>query len=161
MRRLFNMPKLEVKEHKKLILVKVLKKELRGVSLDSIDQEITKFSQKLDLLKVQVFGPLVIHNIGTNIHEDGTMTMDYDLIIQAHDYMQYKNEFIIEDRLVCEHCLYIHFDGRPEDLSYAHMKIDLYEYENDLVTKGEMYTVCISEGENHVVMDLFKPVVFA
>ncbi len=155
------MPRLEVKEHKKLVLVKTLKKELRDAPLDSVDQEIIKFTQKLDLLKVQVFGPLVIHNVGTNIHEDGTMTLDYNLIVQAYDYKQYKNKFIAEERYECNHCLYLHYEGRPEDISYAHMKLDLFEYENELITTGELYTVCISENESYVVMDLFKPVVFS
>lgn len=155
------MPKLEVKEHKKLVLVKILKKELRNAPLDSVDQEIMKFSQKIELLKVQVFGPLVIHNIGTNIHEDGTMTMDYDLIIQAHDFKQYKNEFITEERYECKHCLYLHFEGRSEDVPYAQMKLDLFEFENDLITTGELFTVCLNENETTVIIDLFKPVVFS
>lgn len=155
------MPKLEVKEHKKLVLVKTLKRELRNAPVDSVDQEIMKFTQRVNILKAQVFGPLVIHNIGTNINEDGTMTLDYDLIVQAHDYNQYKNEFIIGERYECKHCLFLHYEGRPKDLSYAHMKLELYEYENDLIASGEIYSVCISESESHLIMDLFKPVVFS
>lgn len=154
------MPKLEVKENKKLVLVNVLKVELRNLPIDDLDEEVKKFMKKIDLLKVQIFGPLVIRNIGTNIHEDGTMSVDYDIMIQASDYKQYKNEFIIEDRYECKHCLYLHYEGKQEDMSYAYMKLELFEYENDLVTTSELYTVYIKESEANVVIDLFKPMVF-
>lgn len=155
------MPKLEVKEHKKLVLKNVLMKEYRNAAFDSIDEGITKFVQKIDLLKAQVFGPLVIHNIGTNIHENGELTVDYDIIVQANDYRQYKNEFSIKECLTCDHCLYLHFEGSPEDIQIAQSKIDLHIYENDLSASGELYTVCIRDDEEYTVMDFFKPVRFS
>ena len=60
MRRKSIMAKLEVLENKKLVLKNVLKKELRGISFEDIDQQINKFANRLDILKVQTFGPLVI-----------------------------------------------------------------------------------------------------
>lgn len=58
------MAKLEVLENKKLVLKNVLKKELRGISFEDIDQQINKFANRLDILKVQTFGPLVIKFCG-------------------------------------------------------------------------------------------------
>lgn len=152
------MPRLEVLENKKLVLKNVLHKELKGISMDTIDKEIYEFGKMLDLLKVQTFGPLIIKTAGTNITEDGNITVDYDLFIQAHDYKQYKNSFLVEDRHVCEHCAYVHYEGSPEDLNYAHMKLDLFFYEHDLKNQGILYSVCIQEGEEYIVMDLFRPV---
>lgn len=103
------MAKLEVLENKKLVLKNVLIKELRNISLDEVDQEIQKFTNNLDILKVKAFGPLVIKSCGTNILDNGTITTDYDLIVQAHDYMQYKNQFVTKQRFECPHCAYIHF----------------------------------------------------
>ena len=71
MRRKSIMAKLEVLENKKLVLKNVLKKELRGISFEDIDQQINKFANRLDILKVQTFGPLVIKFCGTNISEEG------------------------------------------------------------------------------------------
>lgn len=152
------MPKLEVVENKKLVLKNVLKKELIAVDIENIDKEINNFMVRLELLKVQVFGPLIIHSIGTNISETGEITMDYELLMQAHDYMQYKNEFVCEERFVCPHCLYLHYEGIPEDLTYAHSKLDLYVFEEELSTTGELYSICLSENENYLSMDLFRPV---
>jgi len=153
------MAKLEVLENKKLVLKNVIKKEVRSIEMEAIDNEIQKFGNKLALLKVQTFGPLVIKFCGINITEDGNMTADYDLMIQAHDYKQYKNEFVIEDKHECRHCAYIRFEGRPDEINYAHSKLDLHFYENDLESSGVVYTICIQETDDYVVMDLFKPVV--
>lgn len=152
------MAKLEVFENKKLVLKNVLKKELRNIKMEDLDNEIENFTKKIDLLKAQVFGPLIIKSCGTNIGEDGSITTDYDLFVQAHDYKQYKNEFIVEDSHVCQHCAYVHFEGNPMELSYAHSKLDLHFYENDLESKGEVYTVCIEDSDEYSVVDLFMPV---
>lgn len=152
------MAKLEVLENKKLVLKNVLKKEIRNINMEEIDNEIQSFTNTLQLLKVQVFGPLVIKSCGTTIGEDGSITMDYDLFMQAHDYKQYKHEFVLEEQHVCSHCAYIHFEGDPMELNYAHTKLDLHFYENDLHSNGEIYTVCIQDGEEYSVIDLFRPV---
>lgn len=151
------MPRLEVIENKKLVLKNVLIKELKSINMETVDQEIQNFMRKVELMKAQVFGPLVIHTIGTNISETGEITSDYELIVQAHDYLQYKHEFITKERLSCPHCLYLHYDGSPEELMYAHSKLDLYIYEHELSTSGELYSVCIQESEHNVVMDFFQP----
>ncbi len=153
------MAKLEVLENKKLVLKDVLKKELRGVSLENIDKEIQKFVNKLDILKVQMYGPLVIKSCGTNISDDGDISSDYDLLVQAHDYKQYKNQFEIVERLECPHCVYVHFEGDPLEINFANTKLDLYFYENDLESNGEAYTVCIHESDDYVITDLFRPVI--
>lgn len=152
------MPKLEVMENKKLVLKNVLKKELKSIHIEDINKEIQNFMTRVELLKAKVFGPLIIHSIGTNISEAGELTMDYELLVQVHDYMQYKNEFVVEERFVCPHCLYLHFEGNPEELTYAHSKLDLHIYENELFSNGELYTICLNESESYMSMDLFRPI---
>lgn len=152
------MAKLKVLENKKLVLKNVLKKKLRNMKIENINNEIQKFGNTLNLLKVQTFGPLVIKACGVNIGDDGALTANYDLLIQAHDYMQYKDKFVTEERHECKKCAYIHFEGSPEELNYAHTKLDLYFYENDLESNGEVYTVLVEETKDYTVVDLFKPV---
>ena len=152
------MAKLEVLENKKLVLKNVLKKELRGISFEDIDQQINKFANRLDILKVQTFGPLVIKFCGTNISEEGDITTDYDLLIQAHDYRQYKNQFDIVEKVDCPHCVYIHYEGNPLEINFVNSKLDLYFYENDLESTGESYTVFIHDSEEYVITDFFRPV---
>lgn len=153
------MAKLEIKENKKLVLKNVIAYEIRDILMEDLDAEINKFLNKIKLLKIQTFGPLVTKNYGVQIHEDGTMTVSYDVMIQAHDYKRYKNSYKVYDRLVAEYCAYVRFEDHPQYLNYAYSKLELYFYENDLETDGVIYNVLVSESEDFMVMDIFKPVV--
>ena len=152
------MPKLEVLENKKLVLKNVLRKELKNIQLELLNEEINKFALLLDKLTVQTFGPLVTKSNGVNISDDGELIMDYDLLIQAHDYKQYKSSFEAIERLEVPNCIYLRFEGAPEDIQYAHSKLDLYFYENNLESTGEVYSVMIEDSEYHSVVDIFRPV---
>ena len=152
------MAKLEILENKKLVLKNVLKKELNGVQFEVLDEEINKFGLLLDKLSAQTFGPLVMKNGGVNISEDGEMTMDYDLFVQAHDYKQYKGSFDVVDCMEVPNCVYVRFEGSPDDLQYAHSKLDLHFYENEIESTEEIYSIIVEETENHTVVDIFRPV---
>lgn len=45
------------------------------------------------------------------------------------------------------------------ELHFAHSKLDLYFYENELIETGVLYSVCIQDDETYSIIDLFKPVV--
>lgn len=152
------MPKLEIKEHKKLVLQKVVIKELRNIPLDQYESEITKFENQMKIQHVQTFGPLVTRQIGTQIHEDGSMSFDYDLMIQADNYKIQGATFKIQDKLVVNHCLYVRFSGHPQYMNYAQSKLDLHIYENDLLVKSDLYTVFVGGSEDTITVDYFKPV---
>lgn len=150
--------KIEIRENKKLILKKVINKSLDLIPFENLDVEINKFYNNIQALKPQIFGPLIIRNKGMKISDDGKITSDYDLYIQAHDYKQYKNKFNVLDKVVVEHCLYTRFEGKPEYLQLAFNKLEIYEYEEDIITRGDIYMVSLEDSKDHIVMDIFKPV---
>ncbi|CAM3643786.1 AraC family transcriptional regulator [Erysipelothrix urinaevulpis] len=152
------MAKLEVLENKKLVLKNVLVHELRDISLDSLEDEINRFINKLDVLKVQGFGPLITKNFGTNISDEGYLTTNYDLMIQAHDYTQYKNIYKTYDKLTAEHCVYVRFSDHPQYSNFAHDKINLHFYEKELISSDVTYSIIVEEKEELLIMDLFVPV---
>lgn len=147
-----------IAENKKLILKKVINRNLDLIPLENLDTEINRFYNNIQALKVQVFGPLIIRNKGMKISDDGQITSDYDLYIQAHDYKQYKNQFNLLDEVVVEYCLYTRFEGKPEYLQLAFNKLEIYEYEEDIITRGDVYMVSLEDSEDYIVMDIFKPV---
>ena len=153
------MPKIEVVENKKLVLKNVLRKELKNIEMRYLDDGINKFSLLLNKLSVQTFGPLIIKNCGMNVTNEGAMLMDFDLLIQAHNYKAYKSAFEAIDRLEVPNCLYARFEGNPEDIQFAHSKLDLYFYENDLGQTGEVYSVMVEDSQDFSVIDIFKPVI--
>ena len=156
--RWFPMNKLEVLENKKLVLKHVLMKQHKNIELDAIDEKLNSFTNQLQLFNVQTFGPLVTRNAGTTIHDDGSLTTDYELFVQAHDYKQYQKTFRIKDRIEFPNCIYLKFKGNPEELHFAHSKLDLYFYEQGLTPNGDVITVLINEYPEQIEVDLFRPV---
>lgn len=149
---------LEIKTKKKLVLKNVLKRELKNIHTENLDVEVEKFALLLEKLNVQTFGPFVMKTGGIHISEEGLITMDYDLLTQAHDYKQYKNAFDVSEKFEVPNCVYVKFEGNPEELHYAHSKLDLHFYENELESTGEVYSVIIEETQHYTVVDIFKPV---
>ena len=108
------MAKLEVKDNKKLVLKSVICKKLHDTKVEDIDQEINKFHQHLQLLKAQIFGPLIVKSCGTTVHDDGAITTDFEFYIQAHNAQQYSNSYLVQDMVSVPHCLYVRFEDSPE-----------------------------------------------
>ena len=152
------MPKLPVVENKKLVLTNVICYELRNISYDLLDTKINQFIHKLKVLNVNSFGPLITKAFGTNINPTGELMINYDIMVQVHNYVNYKDMFKTYDRLVVENCVYVRFDDHPQYMNFAHNKLDLYFYEQDLISSDITYTVIVEENNNNLVMDLFKPV---
>lgn len=75
-----------------------------------------------------------------------------------HDYKQYKNSFETSECFEIPNCIYLRFEGSPNEIDYAHSKLDLYFYESDLEPTGETYSVMVEDSEYHSVVDIFKPV---
>jgi hypothetical protein len=111
--------------NKKLTLKNVIVKKVRGISIDTLNAEITKFMNHINVLNVKRFGPLVTKLIGSKLGEDGVIRLDYDLLHQAHNYKQFDGVYEINEVQSCEYCAYIHFEGKVEDLHFAHSKLDL------------------------------------
>ncbi|MBM7540418.1 AraC family transcriptional regulator [Amphibacillus cookii] len=152
------MSKLTVKEHKKLVLKHVIIQKHQNIGIDQLDEKINQFTNQLSLFNVQTFGPLVTLNKGTTIHDDGRLTMDYHIMVQAHDYKQYSKNFSIKERLEFSNCLYVKFKDKPEHLQYAHSKLDLHFYEHDLVADNAVINVLIDENPDQLEVDIFRPV---
>lgn len=79
------MAKLEVKDNKKLVLKSVICKKLHDTKVEDVDQEINKFHQHLQLLKAQIFGPLILSFIFKLIMLNSTVTfMMYRILSLFH-----------------------------------------------------------------------------
>lgn len=153
------MAKLEIKDNKKLVLKSVICKKLYDIKVENINQEIEKFYQHLQLLKAEIFGPLIVKSCGTTIHDDGLITTDFEFYIQAHNAQQYSNSYDVQDSISVPYCLYVRFEDSPEYLQYAYSKLDLHVYENDIQTDGIVYTVYVNSSPEKMVVDIFRPIV--
>ncbi|NQI71918.1 AraC family transcriptional regulator [Streptococcus suis] len=153
------MVKLEVKDNKKLVLKQVICKKLPNAKVEDVDHEINKFHQHLQLVKAQIFGPLIVKSCGTIINDDGSVSTDFELYVQAQNAQQYSNLYDIQDVVSIPNCLYVRFDDSPEYLQYAYSKLELYIYEQDIQTDGTVYTVYVNSSPDKMIVDIFRPVV--
>lgn len=149
---------LEVQENKKLVLKNVVIKQLRDIEAQSLDFEVQKFINQLKVAQAQMFGPIILRMLGTKFQEDGSLSFDYDVIVQAHDFENYKEQFHTEIEHCCNQCIYVRFEGELSDVNYAQMKLDVYLYENELESTGETYTVYVDEDRENAIIDIFRPV---
>lgn len=153
------MTKLDVKDNKKLVLKQVICKKLQNAKVEDIDQEIDKFHQHLQLLKAQIFGPLIVKSCGTAIHDDGTITTDFEFYVQANNAQQYSNMYDIYETIAIPHCLYVRFEDSPDYLQYAYSKLEIHLYEKDIQTDGTIYTVYVDSSPEKMIVDIFRPIV--
>jgi hypothetical protein len=153
------MPKLEVKENKKLILRNVLQKHVEKIELSEIDSEISKFINFIEIAKIETVGPLVTFTKGIQISDEGLITMDYVIMVQTqrkngeHGSYKFVNEFILDN------CIYVRYEGRPEEMQFAQNKLELYEWEHELTATGEQATVFVNETELSSTVDIFRKIV--
>jgi len=151
------MKKMELHPNKKLVLKNVILKEIRDSPLHDWDLRIDEFHQFLDKQRPQTFGPVVIATLGSRIEGD-QLTQNYDLMVQAHDYKKFGFTNKIAERFERSNCVYLRFEGHPDDMAFANSKLDLYFYENELTSDGSEYSIVLEETENHTVIDFFRPV---
>ncbi|MDR1794249.1 MAG: AraC family transcriptional regulator [Erysipelotrichaceae bacterium] len=152
------MPRIETQENKTLVLKNCIIKELRDIHVDRLEMEINQFLNHLNSLHAQLFGPLITRNYGTHFFDDGSVTESYDVIVQAHDYLNFSRFYKVQEELRAEHCLFAHFDDNPGNMQYAYAKLDLIFYENDLISDGSQYSIFIQREDNRFVLDVFRPV---
>lgn len=150
------MEKIKIQEHKRLRLVNVLAKELRGISLENLNEEIQKFINFIEISNIQTKGPLITKTIGTKVSDTGDISLDYDLYIQTVRELAYQG-YVFHKEIVAENCLYAHFDGLQEEFNFVDAKMSLYIWENDLIATGEQYVVFIEDTGTMLIADVFKP----
>lgn len=119
------MAKLEVKDNKKLVLKSVICKKLHDTKVEDVDQEINKFHQHLQLLKAQIFGPLIVKSCGTTIHDDGLITTDFEFYIQAHNAQQYSNIYDVQDSISVPYCLTVQSIYSMRILNWIYMSMKM------------------------------------
>lgn len=151
------MDKLNLQENKKRVLNQVILYALRGVRLETLDTEIKQFKDKINHLRAKTFGPFVTYHRGTTMSENGYPKIDYDVMVQAENYLDFKGVFQTVDYLECSDCVYVRFDDHPSYLNFAYAKLDIHFYENNYQSDGTFYSVVISDSPYRLVMDIFKP----
>lgn len=149
------MEKIIIKHRKTLKLINVLVKHCHGSGYD-VEHELVKLRNYIKISKLETQGPLIIKNLGADIDESKRIVLDYDILIQLKikTRVKYPHEFVNEIKV--NDCIYCRFNGKQEELQYAYSKLNLYIWENDLISNGEAYIIYLCD--NHKNIDIFKPI---
>ncbi|MGM0524149.1 MAG: AraC family transcriptional regulator [Bacillota bacterium] len=153
------MIKLDVKEYQQLVLKNVLMKKYQAIAVEKTHEKFHAFVSQTEKKQIKMYGPLVTIKDETTIHTDGTLLTDYALLIQAHDYQEHQEHYIIKDRIELPKCVALKYKGPAELIHYAQAKLDLYLHNHHLQTTGEVITVLINEMSDCIEADILKPVV--
>lgn len=153
------MPKLLVRENKKLVLNKVIKNDLFQISSLDLQKKIDDFNNDLIVNQAQLFGPNIIQYKESTITSDGRILLNLTIYQQAHNYKEFSNKYDIEAKFSSPKCIYLRYDGIFSDMDITEKKIDVYCYENNLITKPNIFVIMVEQSEDRVIADYFKEVI--
>ena len=153
------MPKLLVRENKKLVLNKVIKNDLFQISSLDLQKKIDDFNNDLIVNQAQLFGPNIIQYKESTITSDGRILLNLTIYQQAHNYKEFSNKYDIEEKFSSPKCIYLRYDGIFSDMDIIEKKTDVYCYENNLITKPNIFVIMVEQSEDRVIADYFKEVI--
>lgn len=150
------MEKIKIIQGKRLKLQNVLIKSLQNVTLEEYDNEIRKFINFLEVSNIETKGPLITNLLGSVISDDGDLTFNYKIMIQLVRKLDVKG-FSFKKYITVDNCLYVKYQGLQEEFSYVQSKLDLFIWENNLIDKGQEFSVHIDSDGLSMHVDVFRP----
>lgn len=151
------MIKSPIKENKKLVLKNVLTKHYQRIDIHAIKATIDQFIYELRLRQIETTGPLVVRRKGGRIDKDGRHTTDLEVFIQAEAYPCNQDYFQTAESICFDRCLHLRYKGKRSRLHFAYSKLELYIFNHGLVTEDDTISVYVHEYQDHVEMDVFRP----
>ncbi|MFP3156382.1 hypothetical protein LQZ18_18545 [Lachnospiraceae bacterium ZAX-1] len=100
-------------------------------------------------------GPLIQYT-EANVNENGIVDMAIKLMRQCNSYIHnvelpYKTQSLIR----ITNCIYCRYIGPEEKINFAYDKINITAFEEDILLKGNAYTIFVGEEDDSMVADIF------
>lgn len=154
------MNKITTNESKTIKLTNVLKYKysLYEQNFD-FNVEIEKMQSYIKVKDATQVGPLIQYT-RTFMNEAQNFQIEMILMLQCNNYIHSVEEpYSMESIVRVTDCMFCRYTGPEDNLKYAYDKINLEAFENDILLKGESYTIFVShnEEENTMVADVFVP----
>lgn len=145
---------LNVIEGKILKLNHVLARRINPQEMMEFQKIVQMFEAYTKAEKLTLYGPMVVHNV-TEI-KDGIPMQLIELMGQLREVPKtVQAPYTFTEQIRIENCLYLRFCGPADKISVAYQKLSVYSYENDLIMKGDVYTVHIDNKDNIMTADIF------
>lgn len=102
-------------------------------------------------------GPLIQYT-NTYLNENGEMDIDIRIMLQSNSYIhKMEQSYVMESVLRIPNCMYCRYIGPEEKLNFAYQKIQVEAFENDILLKGDSYTIFVDRDEENktITADVF------
>ena len=127
-------------------------------SIDSLDRAIHQMDNYILTKGRKSVGPLIQHSY-MSTDKNGNSTIKLEMIRQVDaNIVNVQVPYRMNSSLKVSDCMYIHFDGKEDDIKFAYNKIGVLAYEEDIKISDENYTVLIKSDDDNIVADIFVPI---
>lgn len=150
------MNKLITNKQKTLKLSNVLIMRCR-LQEDDFDISIEQMQSFIRTKGAVQIGPLIQY-MNSYINEAGEMEIDIRLMLQCNNHIHsVEQPYTMESMIRIPNCMYCRYIGPEDKLSFAYQKIQLEAFENDILLKGDSYTIFVDRDEENetITADVF------
>ena len=100
-------------------------------------------------------GPMIQKNQIT-VNEEGILEIRVFLIRQTNTFIRsVEKPYMTEPVIRIKNCLYSHFVGPEDKMTFAYDKINVYGFENDIKLSDESYSVFVGQQDDTITVDVF------
>ncbi|NLD48723.1 MAG: hypothetical protein GX660_16285 [Clostridiaceae bacterium] len=147
--------KIQISDNKTLKLSNVLIKEIDIKQNEGIEKEVMQMENFLKNKGAQPIGPLIQY-MDVEGSNEGEIKMVIKLMRQSNIFLHnvelpYKMESLIR----VKNCMYARFNGEEQKLKLAYDKIDVMAFEEDIMLKGNCYTIFVDNTDGRIIADVF------
>lgn len=151
------MPKLALSMNETLMIEEAVRTYVPQLQPHCLEEEISRFVKRLDVLKVEVDGPLIVKSYGTRIKHD-TLVVDYELIAPSKKAQQYQHSFFTTHHQNIRSCIRVAYKGDENYVHLAGQKLDIHLFENDIEDSGILFMVLHEDEPGQMHVDYYKPI---
>lgn len=152
------MSKLQYHDNRTLKLTNVLKYriilEKKDVDFDIIIRQMQIYIKTKGAIQV---GPLIQYTKSI-VNENGELNIEIIMMLQCNHYIHnVEFPYSMESIIRIPNALYCKYNGPEKYVKFAHDKIQLEAFENEIPLKGDSYTIFVDQNEEEetIIADVF------
>lgn len=147
--------KLKVNLNKSLKLTNVIMKTLDKKELEEFVNEVIKLENYIKSKGAKPIGPLIQYTNGY-VNENGVIDIKVNILRQTTNYIHnVESPYRTESLINVKNCLYVRYNGDENKIKYAYDKLNLLAFEEDIILKGDSYTVFVAQNDDNLIADVF------
>ncbi len=151
---------IEMFENKKVLFSKLLVLNCKNKTVEERELYLTEFNNTIEEKNIQVKGPIIIQNLGSNIDEENT-TLDYNIMVQVETLdssLTLPSNYSYIDEIYRERCIQVVYSGKIEDLQHAFSKLELFSYNNAVSLCAEHFVVYSKMDDEIKKIEILQPI---